>query len=295
MLVISFGYYDSIKVDEKAILSWFPTLLTSRSFNIDGDQLTDTIDDRIASYTQTSITSSTIRHSLKQFFDAFRPFHNISHTSWLKQKLERLLNTDIHGPQVSGCKSIRQTFLILACLARTTASAKLADALATWLSNFDNLVVQYETPHHLREWGFAICELRGLAYEPTLQQLLACVMPSMPAYNSWPRKVMADAAYEQWNRRRPKLIAAPDRWVPRARSAPGYRCPVVRVRSPELRLGWPVNRWPRSAWPSPVIPARVPDHSDNEEYEALQLEQDLQALEVDELHRRVMRLEGSNY
>jgi hypothetical protein len=185
-------------------------------------------------------------------------------------------------------------FVVLACLARITTSDKLAEVLVTWLSSFVNLVVQYETPHHLREWGSAMCELRGLAYEPTLQQLLACLMPSTPAYTPWPRKMTAHA-YEPWNRRRPKLIATTDGWMPRARSAPGFRCPVVRVRSPEMRLAWPVKRWPRSAWTSPIIPARVPDYLDNEEYEALQLEQDLQALEVDELNRRVMRLEGGAY
>jgi hypothetical protein len=146
-------------------------------------------------------------------------------------------------------------------------------------------------------------ELRGLIHDPLLQQLLSCLtgltqrewgVPVSDCHNPGPLTMMKAVAAAQnfpaWPRGR--LLQAPPMWgpIPRARYAPGYR--HFHLPSPD----WRTKALPSSAWVSPVtsprLNSRMNDCFTDEEYKALQIEQDIQAAEVDELSERVWRLEG---
>lgn len=276
-------------------MSWFPGLLTWTGA-MDGYMLVEKIYSSISASTHSTISSPEISTILAQFFKTFEPQYFNSRTDCLSRRLQHLLSGDIHGSRFSGLRASRQSFLTLACLAHITLSEKLAEALVAFLSAYIYLVVQHEASYHIREWGVALHELRGLVYDPTLQELLACLMPSQwrtPITRTpWLPVEAYPAPYDPFRGRLPlRALPAPACWaVSRARSAPGYR---YRCPSPD----WRRPRIPQSAWASPALsprkPPRVNDFFNDEDYEALRIEQDAQAAEVDELSQQIRAMEGT--
>jgi hypothetical protein len=295
-------YFDHspIWVDDGAVIFWFPEL-TLWGANA-GRRIVDQIDERILAYSQTSIAPSTIQRALKDLFQIFNLYQIGSKRERILTKLRTLLSGDMYGGQLGGLKISRQRFLILASMARCTLSYALAQALVEFLSENIYNVLHHEATYHLREWGLALNELRGLVHDPLLQQLLSHLTGltqkqwevSVPGWHSpgpvtMLKAVAAAQNFPSWPRRR--LLHAPPVWgpTPRARSAPGFR--QFHLPSPD----WRMKALPSSAWVSPVtsprLNPRMNDYFTDDEYEALQIEQNIQAAEVDELSERVQRLE----
>jgi hypothetical protein len=218
----------------EAVYAWFPRLFDWGTVN--GEKLIEEVEYRIAKQAHEDIDTRTIRESFRQLFIVFRSLHG-SRTDRIQTALYDLLKRDLHRTQFSGLKESRQRFLILASLARHVPSDRLAEALAGFLSEQVFVVVEIEQPYHLREWGLALHELRGLVPEPILLQLASYLtwpgrargigwhMPGLhdPRENMM-RKAIADAphppAVKHFRGRRHNRVPLPPRWEIRARSVP---------------------------------------------------------------------------
>ncbi|KAL5116146.1 hypothetical protein ACEQ8H_005922 [Pleosporales sp. CAS-2024a] len=273
MAVISFGGHDSILVDGEALGDWLPNL-SPYSLSIDGEYLVDEMELAMSAYTRSGISTCTIRTVLKTFFDAFRPRRFVSRTDHIAKTLESLIQVDLHRGSLWGLEGSRPAFLVLASLARITASDRLGQALVTFLSAFVFLVAQHETRHVLREWAMALDELRGLVYESTLQQLVEYLVPSLaPLYDPWR------------GRRWPGIWRGQAGGNRRTKSAPGHQ--RSRPHSPDRPPRMNPHLGRRPGRPSAAPEARTPPYRGKNEYSKLELEQDMQALQVREMKERL--------
>ncbi|KAH3970574.1 hypothetical protein HBI25_139790 [Parastagonospora nodorum] len=282
-------------VDNTVAKSWLPN--ANSWSHIRGDDIVDAVENSLSARSQTSIAPSTVRKVIRDLFQTLSRHHHRNAANFTTETLQSLLHEDKYGNQLSGLKASRSHFLILAALARCTHSIPLAIAIASFLSNNIHDVVQYESHYYLREWNQALHELHGVFPDPhMLQQLIAqltgCGRSSWSPhkwYDSDATKMKkAIEAAQSWPRIPSPRMIGPPLDLGRPLSAPGYRCP--RIPSPDWRL----NRWYRSAWSSPVMQPRIPDYCDDEGYEALAVEQECQAAEMDDMNRRLKRLENSS-
>lgn len=255
--------------------------------------------DRLSAQGQTNISSDNIRRAIKEILDTLTRSQSHLAPGHVKETLRKLMQDDLYSKTFSGLTAGRQRFLVLACLARYTHSYPLATALTSFLSDNIHDVVQCDSHYYYREWIQALHELQGIVPDPILQHLIA-QLTSRGRSNWSPHKwydsdatklaKAIEAAQCYPSLPSPRLLGPSlglDHWRPS--SAPGYRFP--RIQSPEWRL----NRWCPSAWSSPVLQPRIPDYYEDDGYEALAVEQECQAAEMDDINRRLDRLENSPY
>lgn len=297
----------SIEVDAEAVEAWFPELgahLTWAEYN--GEHLVDVIADTIAQQGLENISTVDIRNAFKQLFSAFAggTVTSSQRQELVRGNLDAKLVEDMHsGAAWQGLKVCRQRFLILACLAGYGQSKPLARALASWFAGNNLIVSSQEDCHRLSSWGIALHKLQGLIHAPTLAQLAnALKHPGPPAwdlpsvsmpFHYHPHPAMVLKALPESPRldhyrgrgRHSRALVLPT-WADRARSAPAYRLPA---RSPDWSVGY---RLPRPSWGTPVTnQLALPARGGWADLEEVMYEQDLQAAEVDDLERRVSRLE----
>lgn len=287
---------DAFYVDNTALNAWLPS--RNRWSRGQGEELVEGVGGRLSAHGHTNISSDSARKAIKGILDTLTRQRYPHASGYVKDTLRKLMQDDMYSTTTaSGLRAGRQRFLVLACLARYTHSYPLASAITSFLSENILDVVQYESPYYFREWSQALNELQGIVPDPMLQHLIAQLTGR--GHSNWSphkwydsdtmRMAKAIEAAQCYPRApSPRLLGPPlsmEHWRPS--SAPGYRYP--RIQSPEWRL----NRWCRSAWSSPIIKPRIPDYYDEGGYEALAVEQECQAAEMDDINRRLERLENS--
>jgi hypothetical protein len=203
MVVIEFDYH-STRLNEEAMLSWFPGLFFLR--RVDGDQLVKNHNRHISKYFHENAETETIRDQLRNLFARFASLE-CAHTDWLYGSLTHNMRRTIYDRRKHlGRKECRQQFVVFACLAGYVPSQRLAEVLANFLSKEIHSVLGLVQLYRLREWGFAAHELYGLVFEPIHLQLASHLARPGPAVgHGWPlpsfydpreelgRKAIADA------------------------------------------------------------------------------------------------------
>lgn len=306
---VSFSDTPAFLVYEEELTSWFTDILGYSIFNvISGDRLVSDVEDRLSRHIQEYIKPERIRMTLKHLFEIFKSRVAGSKTAGFFAIIGGLQQHDAQDRFTSGLRGTRQRFLILCAFAHQMHSEPLAETLVGFLSNSIFGIVEEEDPYLLRSWGLGLHELRGLVSGPVLAQLLSLLTnvgygPGHGSKDGWPGAQLSDpwtmammmrnlmeARHNPFtDNYRGRRLAEPEAtgWGHRARSLPVTR---RRPRSPD----WQVRRLrlPHSGWVSPVVsPATYPMSEYFDELKAVGWEQNVQAIEVDDLQRRVRLLE----
>jgi hypothetical protein len=118
MVVIEFDY-RSTRLNEEAMLSWFPGLFSLR--RVDDDQLVENLDRPISKYSheeaETETETETIRDRLRNLFTWFESLE-CARTDWLYESLTHDMRRTIYDRRKHlGRKECRQQFVVFACLA----------------------------------------------------------------------------------------------------------------------------------------------------------------------------------
>lgn len=304
----------AVLVDPARLISWFDSWVDEMAWRniVDGESVVRRIAGQVSRHTH-DIGTTMIRNTFRQLLVHFEPNHVGSREEGVHSDLHTLLLHDVQMGHSLGTKKTRQTFYILACVARIIESERLAEAITRFLRQHVSHVVGKEKPERYGEWVAALKELRGLEDDAILDQLTACFLRWSPisTYN-WPVPTFYDdrrAAKmlqhmlesfdpSDYRRGRRDKQLRPYSWPVRARSAPAYgydRC------IPDMRAGFQVpvpvpisihrHRYLQPVSPRMPLPLPLPAIEYADDYDDLRAEQDAQAEEVEDLRQRVLRLE----
>ncbi|KAH7385231.1 hypothetical protein DE146DRAFT_595184, partial [Phaeosphaeria sp. MPI-PUGE-AT-0046c] len=119
------------------------------------------------------LSPARIRDTVIQVFEIVESTHIGPRAEQVQDRLHALLAHGVRPRQSSGLHDARQTFLILACLARATQSEPLADDITGFVCKNIHLIVDREKPYRCGDWIFALQEMRGLEDNWTLDELIA--------------------------------------------------------------------------------------------------------------------------